>query len=67
MTSDHLLSIFNKDGGGTAPMEDWRFEKENQRTVTYLPLLFVQIQFWFFLLYLHLSNNVFPDKKSNER
>lgn len=66
MISDDLLSIFNKDGGGTAPMEDWRFKKENQRTVTCLPLLFVQIQF-IFLLYLHLSNNVFPDKKSNER
>lgn len=43
MISDHLLNIFNKDGGGTGPMEDLKFKKENQRTVTCLPLLFVQI------------------------
>lgn len=51
MISDDLLSIFNKDGGGAAPMEDWRFKKENQRTVTCLPLLFVQIQFIFFTIF----------------
>lgn len=76
MTFDNLLSDVNKDDQVLPP---WKtagdlikvlpvpgHKKEEQRTGTCLPLLFVEIKSMFASIFT-LSNNVFPDKKKNER